>query len=61
MKDYKGWKFKGRELSYIKNILSSDFRALSSGTMNERLEIKSAMLPKRNKSGCRASDTRLMD
>ena len=44
MKDYKGWKFKGRELSYIKNILSSDFRALSSGTMNERLEIKFAKI-----------------
>ena len=37
MKDYKGWKFKGKELSYIREVLSSDFKAKSSGTMNERL------------------------
>lgn len=42
MKNYKGWKFKGNELKYIKNILSSDFRADSSGTMNEKLEVKFA-------------------
>ena len=46
MKSYKGWKFKGKELIYIKNILSSDFRADSSGTMNERLEIKFAKIHK---------------
>ena len=46
MKNYKGWKFKGRELTYIKNILSSDFRADSSGTMNERLEVKFAKIHK---------------
>ena len=43
---YKGWKFKGKELSYIKNILSSDFRADSSGTMKERLEVKFAKIHK---------------
>ena len=31
MKDYKGWKFKGKELSYIREVLSSDFKANSSG------------------------------
>ena len=36
MKDYKG-SFKGKELSYIREVLSSDFKAKSSGTMNERL------------------------
>lgn len=46
MKIYKGWKFKGRELTYIKDILSSDFRADSSGTMNERLEKKFAKIHK---------------
>jgi|TARA_B110000114_G_scaffold158614_1_gene173981 perosamine synthetase len=46
MSNYKGWKFKGRELKYIKNILSSDFRADSSGTMNEKLEIKFAKIHK---------------
>lgn len=46
MRNYKGWKFKGRELTYIKDILSSDFRADSSGTMNERLEIKFAKIHK---------------
>ena len=44
MKNYKGWKFKGKELSYIKEVLSSDFKAKSSGTMNERLEIKFAKI-----------------
>jgi perosamine synthetase len=44
MKDYKGWKFKGKELSYIREVLSSDFKAKSSGTMNERLEIKFAKI-----------------
>ena len=45
---YKGWKFKGKELSYIKNILSTDFRADYSGTMNERLEVKFAKIHKQN-------------
>ena len=44
MKNYKGWKFKGNELKYIKKTLSSDFRADSSGTMNEKLEIKFAKI-----------------
>ena len=44
MKDYKGWKFKGKELSYIRDVLSTDFKAKSSGTMNERLEIKFAKI-----------------
>ena len=44
MKDYKGWKFKGKELSYIREVLSTDFKAKSSGTMNERLEIKFAKI-----------------
>lgn len=46
MKNYKGWKFKGKELKYIKSILSSDFRANSSGTMNERLEVKFSKIHK---------------
>lgn len=44
MTAYRGWKFKGKELVYIKNILASDFRADSSGTMNEKLEIKFASI-----------------
>ena len=46
MKNYKGWKFKGKELKYIREVLSSDFKAKSSGTMNERLEIKFAKIHK---------------
>ena len=40
MKQDKGWKFKGNEFEYIKQVLDSGFGASESGTMNERLERK---------------------
>ena len=40
MKIKKGWRFKNREIKYLKEVLNSDFSALSNGSMNERLEKK---------------------
>lgn len=40
MDNLKGWKFKGNENIYIKEVLESGFGASESGTMNERLEKK---------------------
>ena len=40
MNQDKGWKFKGHEFEYIKQVLDSGFGASESGTMNERLERK---------------------
>jgi perosamine synthetase len=34
----KGWRFKGNELHYLRNILNSDFSAGSDATMTERFE-----------------------
>ena len=36
----KGWRFKNKEIKYLKDVLNSDFSALSNGSMNERLEKK---------------------
>jgi perosamine synthetase len=38
MKKKKGWRFKNKEIEYLKEVLNSDFSALSNGSMNERLE-----------------------
>jgi len=38
MKNKKGWRFKNKEIEYLKEVLNSDFSALTNGSMNERLE-----------------------
>ena len=40
MEKDKGWRFKGNESKYIKDVLDSGFGASESGTMNEKLEKK---------------------
>ncbi len=42
----KGWRFKNKEIKYLKEVLNSDFSALSNGSMNERLEKKFYLLHK---------------
>ena len=45
-KNKKGWRFKGKELEYLKKVLHNDFSAGSSNSMNELLEKKFAKLHK---------------
>jgi len=33
-----GWRFKGNEISYVKEVLNNDFAASKTGTMTEKLE-----------------------